>query len=289
MQQDRAKPEACLAMVTALMPEARPLIDHFRLQKIKGRSPFPIFRSEDGRHCLVVSGMGKILSASATTSLYHEMGELPGMAWLNIGIAGHRTRELGDLRWVNKIEDAASGQKWYPPRWIKTGSRQASALLTVDQAGEYPGGDTLVDMEASGFYQIASRFSSRELVQCVKLVSDNAENSWKDLKKGQVGLWIRAQLDDIVAGSEELLVLSGDEMKRCRLPREAEQMLDLWHFTQTEKHQLFKILRQRQVLASEQDKAVLFCQNNGVRSAKEILPLLRQELAGKGDESIMKI
>lgn len=288
MQEDRTKPKACLAMVTALMPEARPMIDHFRLQKIKGRSPFPIYRSEDGRRCLVVSGMGKILSASATTSLYHEMGALPGMAWLNIGIAGHRTRELGDLRWVNKIEDEASGTKWYPPRLLKTGRRQASALLTVDQAGDYPAGDTLVDMEASGFYQIASRFSSRELVQCVKLVSDNAGNSWKDLKKGQVGLWIRDQLDGIVAGSEELLSLSGDEMKRCGAPREAERMLELWHFTQTEKHLLFKILRKWQVLVFEGESAILFCHNNGVKSAKEVLQVLQRELAGRGDEAIIK-
>ncbi len=202
-----------LCWVTALMPEARPLIDHFHLLKVENRSSFPVFRSKDERMCLVVSGMGKTLSAAAVASLYQLVGERSDMAWLNFGIAGHRERDLGELRWVNKIVDVSSGQKWYPPQILKTGKSQGSALLTVDQAGDYPEGDALVDMEASGFYSIASRFSTRELVQCVKIVSDNSGSSWRDLKKGQVGAWIRAHMDDIIAASEELLVLSADEIQ----------------------------------------------------------------------------
>lgn len=279
--------EGRLAWVIAFMPEARPVIDHFRLVKLVNRSSFPIYHSKDKRLWLVVSGPGKMLSASATTALYHASGERAGMAWLNLGIAGHRDRDLGSLRWVNKIVDDSSGQKWFPPRIFKMGRRQASALVTVDQPGEYPGADSLVDMEASGFYPIASRYSTRELVQCVKIVSDNTKNSWRDLRKGQVGDWIKYQMYSIAEGAQELLSLSAAEVRRCAVPIEGESMLSTWHFTVTEKHLLFKLLRRHQVLMADQKAAVLCCQNEGVQSAAEALKFLQRELAQNGDEAIV--
>ncbi|NOX99395.1 MAG: hypothetical protein GXP30_06655 [Verrucomicrobia bacterium] len=280
--------EGALCLVTALMAEAKPLIDHYRLVKVKDHSAFPTFSDKDGRVLLIVSGIGKVLSAAASSSLYHISNESVGMAWLNVGIAGHRDCDLGELRWVNKIEDAASGKSWYPPRILKTGARRGSALMTVDQPGDYPEGDTLVDMEASGFYPIASRFSTRELVQCVKVVSDNADKSWRDLKKGQVSEWIKQQMNEIAGGVEELLALSADEMKRCSLPIGYDDMLLAWHFTETEKHILRKLLSRRQVLMPDTDLPELYCRREAVQSGAAVLRLLRDSIEKVGDEIIVR-
>ena len=279
--------EGMLCLVTALMAEAKPLIDHYHLIKVNDPSAFPTFIDKAGRILLIVSGVGKTMSAAACASLYHVANESAGMAWLNVGIAGHRERDLGEMRWVNRIEDAASEKKWYPPRVLKTGARQGSALMTVDQPGDYPEGDTLVDMEASGFYPVASRFSTRELVQCVKIVSDNAQNSWRDLKKGQVGEWIRDQMGEIIAGAEEMLALSADEMKRCAMPVGFDEMLSVWHFTETEKHLLRKVLCRYQVLMADAEKPALFCQRKKISSGADALKVLREELARAGDELIV--
>jgi len=285
--QHQLAPKGQLAWVIAFMPEARPVIDHFRLVKWANRSSFAIYHSKDQGLWLVVSGVGKVLSASATTALYHAAGEPVGMAWLNLGIAGHRELDLGNLRWVNKIVDVSSGQKWYPPRIFKMSKKQAGTLVTVDQPGEYPEEDSLVDMEASGFYQIASRYSTRELVQCVKIISDNVDNPWRDLKKGQVADWIQRQMPDIAEGAQELLNLSAAESRRCAAPIEGQAMLATWHFTETEKHLLVKRLRRRQVLMANQKGVVLSCQNEGLQSAAEVLKFLQWELAQNGDEAIV--
>jgi len=154
----------------------------------------------------------------------------------------------------------------------------------VDQPGDYPEGDTLVDMEASGFYPVASRFSTRELVQCVKIVSDNAKNTWRDLKKEAVEDFVRDQMNEIAAGSNELLALSGDEMKRRADPLGYGDMLSAWHFTETEKHLLRGILRRRQVLVSGSDTPVSLCRMNEVKSGAEALCALREDLVQSGVE-----
>ncbi|MCF6312702.1 MAG: hypothetical protein L3J39_09655 [Verrucomicrobiales bacterium] len=275
-----------VAWVVALMPEAKAVIRHFSLKKIKTASLFPIYQSGDQRVSLVVSGMGKIQSAAAVISLFHELDEAKGVAWINFGIAGHRDRELGELRWVNKLQDAGSEQKWYPPRLYRTGKRLASALLTVDQPGDYPAGDTLVDMEASGFYTMASRLSTRELVQCVKLVSDNAQQSWRDLDKGQVGRWVEQHMVSLVDFSDEMMSLSAQERSRCAPPAGLAEVLQEWRFSETERHQLHKILRRWQAMSVE-DTAVAICVRNGVKSSAEALKVLQQELIFCGDEAIV--
>jgi len=283
----QVKQNGKLCWVTALMVEAKPLIDHYGLSRVKEASNFPMFRNEAENFWLVVSGVGKTKCAAASKELYHILNKPEGAAWLNIGIAGHRTRELGELRWVNKIHDMTSGENWYPPQIFRTGRRRANALMTVDQPGDYPEGDTLVDMEASGFYSAASQFSTRELVQCMKIVSDNMKTSWRELKKGAVEGFVREKMDEIAAGSEELLALSVDEMKRCAEPSGFNEMLETWHFTETEKHLMRKILRRCQLIMSDSETPVAFCQAGGVKSGKQALKFLNESLGRNEDELIV--
>ena len=58
--------------VTALRAEATPLIDAFNMKVVENKSLFPIYANEETGHALVISGMGSIKSAAASTlSLIH--------------------------------------------------------------------------------------------------------------------------------------------------------------------------------------------------------------------------
>ena len=53
--------------VVALKAEATPLVESFELAKESAPSPFPVFAN--GKHRLVLSGVGKELAAKATRYL----------------------------------------------------------------------------------------------------------------------------------------------------------------------------------------------------------------------------
>ena len=86
--------------LVALQPEARPLIEKFKLKKRNGSNPFPVFENES--HCLAISGIGRIQAAAATGYL---LGQLDGrpQAMINLGIAGHGTLDVGTLFLANRI------------------------------------------------------------------------------------------------------------------------------------------------------------------------------------------
>jgi nucleoside phosphorylase len=161
-------------LVVALKAEARPLIRHYELQRRHTSTTFPVYLGTDV--ALVVSGPGKAAAAAATAWLQGLTQGNKANAWLNIGIAGHASYAVGDARIANRVTEQATNRSWYPSQVhgldIATGS-----LLTVDSPENDYTVDTLYDMEAAGFYPAACRFSSSELVQCFKVVSDNRQHA----------------------------------------------------------------------------------------------------------------
>jgi len=69
-------------IVTALCSEAEPIIEYFRLKKNTASNKFDIF--ENDRIALVVSGIGKIKSAIATTILSSTYSS-PDVTFFNFG------------------------------------------------------------------------------------------------------------------------------------------------------------------------------------------------------------
>ena len=161
-------------LVVALKAEARPLIRHYELQHRHANTTFPVYLGTDV--ALVVSGPGKAAAAAATAWLQELTQGNKANAWLNIGIAGHATCAVGDARIANRVTEQATNKSWYPPQ-VHELDIATSRLLTVDSPeNDYPV-DTLYDMEAAGFYPAACRFSTSELVQCFKVVSDNRQHA----------------------------------------------------------------------------------------------------------------
>jgi adenosylhomocysteine nucleosidase len=157
-------------LVVALKAEARPLIRHYELQHRHAGTTFPVYLGTD--MALVVSGPGKAAAAAATEWLQGLTQGNKGNAWLNIGIAGHASYAVGNARIANRITEQATNRSWYPPQ-VYDLDIETGRLLTVDTPENDYTVDALYDMEAAGFYPAACRFSSSELVQCFKIVSDN--------------------------------------------------------------------------------------------------------------------
>ncbi|MFQ5995162.1 MAG: hypothetical protein ACE5K1_08690 [Acidiferrobacterales bacterium] len=258
--------------VVALPAEARPLIDRYRLRRRHAVGPFPVYEAETT--ALIVSGVGKIAAAAATTYM-HGLSGHPNDGWLNIGVAGHAERELGQAALAHRIIDQATGRSWYPPL-VFAAPCETDAVLTVDQPTQTYAQPALYDMEASGFWQTACRFSTAELVQCLKIVSDNAAHPAVNVSADSVQALIEQQLESIecvvralAALSAELAPLNGD-------PAELARFLARWRFTATERGRLQRLLTRWHALYPAQSS---WCaQLEALASSSEVLRFLEEHL-----------
>ena len=106
----------CINLIVALAAEARPLIDHFRLKRAHGESGICTVYESHGM-LLAVSGLGR-MAAAATAGYVHgrNRSQTATHAWLNVGIAGHRSREAGEGFIAHSIIEHATDRVWHPPQ-----------------------------------------------------------------------------------------------------------------------------------------------------------------------------
>ena len=228
-----------IAFVTALASEARPLIEHYRMEPLEGA--FRLFGSEGYR--LVISGIGKVAAAAATGYVHARSGEAPYGVFLNVGIAGHRSRAPGEIFQTHKVLDAATNAVYYPTL-LGFKELEGAAVTTVDTAEHEFSADTLYDMEASAFYAAALRFSTSELVQCLKVVSDNRKTGTggDGLSKEHVSELISTHLPIIDRFAAHSLALAAELDPLRRHPESLEGFQNRWRFTTSEKRQLSRLL-----------------------------------------------
>ena len=173
-----------ICYVIALAAEARPLLDRWKFTQLES-APFPLYYCEQQNYFLVVSGMGKVRNAAATSYLASKIIPLPvkgalSAIWINFGTCGHHNYPLGQGLLVHKIIDISNGNNYYPLRLPYSASATIECHATSQR--EYPlqGGSktnaSIVDMESAGFFPTACLFSPNELVHLYKVVSDNADN-----------------------------------------------------------------------------------------------------------------
>ncbi|AWT60764.1 MAG: Futalosine hydrolase [Candidatus Moanabacter tarae] len=183
-------------IVTALRAEAAPLIRKFGLKQNTSSRIFQRFESKE--ITLVVSGVGKVLSAIATTWILNQGEQSENSSALNFGLCGCSDRKipLGSLAVINKITDHGSGRNFYPEVLLRHTSVESSltthdAPVFCDDPDNTPTG--MADMEASGFFQAAARNLPLERILCLKLVSDYLEprdfeaKAVEDLVEDRVG------------------------------------------------------------------------------------------------------
>jgi adenosylhomocysteine nucleosidase len=189
----------------ALPCEAKPLIDTYKLKKDTSIHAFNIFRNND--IILTVTGIGKTAMAAGVAysqALFQEDNPI----CLNIGIAGHHDHPIGSLFLADKIADNETGRHYYPPL-VFTPPCPTSELLTFAKPqAAYPD-SALCDMEASSFYETAIRFSTGELCQCLKVISDNADLPASQIQAQTVSTLIHDQLATIKQVVADLTRLAG--------------------------------------------------------------------------------
>ncbi len=232
-------------LVVALIHEALPLIAHFKMKALVGKHPFVIYKNEE--MTLIVSGIGKSAAAASVGYLQALNRENGPSAWLNIGIAGHQKQEIGEGFIAHRIQDRANGRTYYPPQVLPF-SLPSSNLITVDRAEKDYGENSAYDMEAAAYYSAAIRSSTAEFVQSYKIVSDNPQAPVTKITKTFVTTLIKNRIHEI----KNLIATLSSAIKPYReihAPHpQFDNLIQRWHFTETQKVQLKQLLQRTQVL-----------------------------------------
>lgn len=255
-------------LVTALDAEARPLRERLRLTADPTASGFRVYRNE--HTALIVSGSGKIAAGAAVAWLHARLAESGPHTWLNVGIAGHRDHPVGSAHLAHAVTDAGSGRRWYPPLVIEPPCPTA-ALITVDRPETAYPDEALYDMEAAGFLATACRFASGELVQILKIVSDNAEQPAERLSKSDMTGLIAERVDVVLELLERLASLA-DELHHPA----SDELADLrvrWRFSHAETLELRELLRRHRVLLPDRPLPIEGCERG-----RDVLIRLRERL-----------
>lgn len=225
---------------TALMAEARPLINYYKLQSLSDQ----VFRTwSNGLITLVVSGMGKVKAASATAVTLNSLPR--NSICLNIGIAGS-DQPIGQLLRAHCIVDAATKQRWYP-QLTATSDIPTTSVCTVDQPAIEYDKLTSFDMEAAGFYQAALMYGTSELTQSIKVISDNPSmpilSDGSKLDANFVSDLIEAQLEPVEHFINELSGLAANLPAGENLDSLFQAWCTQYRFTVTEQRQLKRQLQ----------------------------------------------
>lgn len=267
-----------LNIITALPAEAKPLIHFFKLKKLTSLTapyiPFTVFVNEGKTIYLIVSGIGKISIANATTCLYMLTGGNRHSAFLNIGIAGSLQYDLGTALLAHKIVEYSTQRCWYP--FVSSIKKMSKTLLVTHDTPQttYPT-QGMIDMESSAFFATASHFVTQEQVQVLKIISDNTLETQQQLTPLLVENHINNALTDIDMLAQYLLNLSQQEAKLAYPLHCLEDFYKKWHFTFNQQIQLQKLLQQWYI-HHKQTNAFTFCQQE--KSAVAIIKKLQNQL-----------
>lgn len=251
----------------ALPCEAAPLIAHFKLKKDISIWPFAVYCNHD--ICLTVSGLGKNAMAAAIAYSQARLAVIEPPVMINVGIAGHKDYDLGSVWLIDKITDADTQKRYYPPLVFTPPCSTAGIKTVSTPQPDYLHSD-LCDMEASAFYETAIRFTTGELVQCLKIISDNTLSPVTNIQPKQVSAWIAEQL---IVIESLLTTLSGLATTiTASEPPEFAQLLQRMHFTANEQIQLRNLICRWQVLNNQQ--ALVF--DDSLQKAREVLQWLER-------------
>jgi hypothetical protein len=269
-----------LRFVVAVAPEADALVRRYRMELQEGA--FRWYRSEAA--ALVISGVGKTAAAAATGYLHAKTGEEPLGVWLNFGTAGHRDRPRGDLVLAHTVRDAAFG-KSYHPTLLDGPDLEAVEIRTVERPEVEFDSDALYDMEAYGFVATAIRFSTSELVQSIKIVSDNRGTTAAAWTPEAVRDLVEERADDVVGAAERFREIARDLEPLRRAETETKELVgafrDRARFTTSEARRLARLLVR---WAALEPGAVLRPENIPGASSAEILDGLERRLRNRAAE-----
>ena len=259
--------------VVALQCEAKSLVEYFGLKRRMDHSAFPIYQKASTT--LTVSGIGKTSAAAAVAYTQMLFGNLKNSVWLNIGIAGYYRPRLGQIFAAHKIVDTETGCCWYPPMLYRPSVSSAEVTTVARPETEYAQ-DVLYDMEASGFYPTALRFSTSELIQCLKIISDSDSISRQQINPKQVSLLVNANIENIENTTNQLSQMAQSIL--LSPPSQFTEFLQRWHFTDHQKLRLEQYLSRWEVVSYDNLPDLKYLKV--FKTGKEVLVWLENRLNG---------
>lgn len=230
-------------IVTALMIEAAPIIEHFKLKKDMTVYAYPVYKND--HISLIVSGVGKVKSAMAAVYLLSIYNVTEKDILLNIGFCGASSTRYdpGSLLLINKITDMDTGKDYYPDIFFSQNlPKEALCCYSKPVSRKNLKGeiDIFCDMESSGIMEVAKKFTYAHQVVILKVISDYLapENLNKELLQN----YLQTHLPCIEQIINELKELN-DNSNELSL-KEEEKVLDILsnnlRFTESMKQMLFK-------------------------------------------------
>ncbi|MEL0083447.1 MAG: hypothetical protein VW985_10465 [Gammaproteobacteria bacterium] len=258
-------------LLVALPAEARPLIHHFKLNGLPAVAGFRRYGND--QITLLITGVGPVAMASGVTVL--GMQAAPSNdAWINLGVAGHRSLPLGSSLLATKITDAGSGLCWYPPQVVAAEIERGELLTLARPAQQYPA-VAAVEMEASGFYSTACRFASGELVQCLKVISDNRQQPVEQLDEELISRRMVELIEPLNRLIEALGTLLESRPAEVEVASERRAYLQAWRFSHAQEIQLDRLLTDCRLLEGAVPPVSEFSQQT---TAKSLLAALAARL-----------
>ncbi len=191
-----------------------------------------------------------------------------------MGVAGHANLAVGSTHIVNKVVEHATGARWYPQRTFPAPCG-ASELITVDRPETGYAEAALYDMEGSGFCAAATRYATLELVQLVKVVSDNAKHPIATIDPKRAGKLVGEAVDVVARVVDALGSLAADVTAWNAEPPLWDAFIDRWHFTVSQRVQLRRLLQRWLLL--QPDVTPLDAVRTS-RNAREVLGGLQRRL-----------
>lgn len=259
-----------LIWIAALHCEAKPVIDFYRLKKLPASRGFDLYQNDD--ICCVISGIGKISAAASTAWVAALQPPQTSIAWINIGIAGAANHEIGSAFWINKITCQSTQQHYYPVPTFTSGFNTSTCTTLNEPSSEYQS-ESLFDMEASGFFSTATRFSSAELIHCLKIVSDN-QHQQTGRDKAAISELINQHIESIDSFARRLQALNQHCMNLQVSDADWHSILDQARFSVTQQAQLKTVLRF--LLSRDYDIETLRQKIAGYTASRDILEQLNQ-------------
>lgn len=253
--------------LVALACEAKPLISAFKLKRLHQIKAVTVYENLPYR--LAVTGIGKLAAAGSVGLLQGLQNEQ--QAWLNVGIAGHGHLDIGTATLAYKIIDAATQDSWYPQILFQH-NFQAATVKTIDMARDQYDELALFDMEAAGIASMVARVSTMELFQSIKIISDNKQHDHSKVGKLQCVQLVEQHLDSIAEVSQYLLQQQQSLEEWNKPPAIFATILEKWHFSASEQHQLLKDLNKLK-LDPEKTQVLLACQDG-----KQLMTELSEQL-----------
>ena len=154
--------------IVATSSEARPLIDFYSLKK-KTISNFVIYNNDI--ISLTISGIGKTNAAMSIAHTYYEFNQQKNNIWINFGIAGHKDAKIGDIFLIDKVIDNETKETKYPVILDDFKIKQKACITYGAPNFKYT--NYVSDMEASGFFFACEKYSTKEFIYSIKIISDN--------------------------------------------------------------------------------------------------------------------